>query len=160
MSARLEAILDERHNAARNAYRTRNLEAYRDLFAAGLDYRQADGRAIDRSRLMRNVAAQFSRLNRCHTDFIREALEFDGVIAEETLTQTAWLEASAFGVIRRTWHIWRRGRYTWQLLNGGWKIIRVHVLNETLKSDWSVRMPFASEANPNTPHNLDISGPA
>jgi hypothetical protein len=43
----------------RAAFERRDLARYRDLFAPGLVYKQADGRVIDRDRLMRDVDAQF-----------------------------------------------------------------------------------------------------
>ena len=134
--ADIPAILDERHEAVRQAFLGRNLEAYRAAFSAGLSYRQADGRVIDRDRLMRDVAAQFRRLDWAESRSVREALAVEGAEVTETVRQTALGEVSAFGLVGRTWQVDRRARWTWAIENGVWTIVRVEVLSETVRGGW------------------------
>ena len=108
----------------------RDLVAYRDLFAPGLTYRQADGIVVDRDRLMRQVGAQFRRLSRVHSAFVREHIEADGDQAIEVLTQKASVGSTAFLVVHRTWELTRKGRYTWRKHDGRWLIEAVEVLEE------------------------------
>jgi len=49
------------HEEARDAFERRDLARYRELFAPGLKYQQADGWVIDHQCLMRDVGAQFQR---------------------------------------------------------------------------------------------------
>ena len=130
----IKTALDERHAAARAAFAHRDIAAYADIFCAALEYRQADGIVIDRSRLMRNVTTQFKRLTNTDTSFEREAIDFSDGEVTETVAQTASAEASAFGFIHRTWRVLRRGRYTWLMVDEVWKIARVHVLSEEVLS--------------------------
>lgn len=132
----IEATLDRRHEAARAAFAARDLDAYRDLFTGDCRYRQADGRVIDRAALMRDVAAQFRRLDRAETHFTREDLAVDGGEVTETLVQTATAEVSAFGLLRRIWQLRRHARYAWAIEDGVWKIARVDVLSEEVKGRW------------------------
>ena len=126
------AELDAMHAEAKAAYERRDLSAYRDLFAPGLTYRQADGRVIDRDRVMSDVGAQFRRPCRIHSSFSREEIESDGDRATEILTQTVSVGATAFLIVHRTWELIRRGRYTWIRHAGRWRIEAVDVIEERL----------------------------
>jgi hypothetical protein len=132
--AEIETALDERHTAARIAFARRDINAYTDVFCAGLEYRQADGIVIGRSRLMRDVATQFKRLSKVDFSFRREEIEVSDGAATETVTQIVSAEASAFGFVRRLWRVSRRGRYTWLMRDGVWKIAGVHILSEEVLS--------------------------
>jgi hypothetical protein len=92
----IEQELDERHAAARDAFLKRDLNAYRAIFSASLRYRQANGKVIDRNRLMRDVASQFRQLSSVQSSFVREQLSVTGNEATETLEQSATVAATAF----------------------------------------------------------------
>jgi len=132
----IEAALDARHADAAAAWASRDLGAYCALFSAGLQYRQTDGQVIDRARLMRDVKAQFDRLDFAESRYTREALVAEGAEATETLLQTILARASAFGILHRSWRIERRGRYDWSIEDGQWKILRVRVLSEEVRGSW------------------------
>ena len=134
--ADISAILDERHAAIRDAFMRRDAAAYRAMFSAGLRYRQPDGRVIDRDQLMRDVAAQFRRLDQSDTSSVREALEVDGAEYTETVRQAGWATASAFGFIHRIWRVDRHARWTWAHEDGVWTIVRVEVLDERVRGSW------------------------
>jgi hypothetical protein len=143
----LTAELDAMHAEAKAAFERRDLTRYRDLFAPELTYRQADGRVIDRDRLMRDVGAQFRRLSRVRSSFLREQIEADGDRATEVLTQTASIGSTAFLVVHRTWELTRRGRYTWRRNGERWLIEAVEILEEHLgPGRWSIgfRLPTAA----------------
>ncbi len=125
------AELDERHRAANRAYAARDLAAYGAMFSPTLVYRQADGRTIDRDRLMRHVAGQFRSLSRAESSYARQAIRIDGDTATETLTQTATGTATAFGFIHRSWSVTRQGDYRWIRPQGLWIIDSVIVHAET-----------------------------
>jgi hypothetical protein len=129
-SSQVMAELDEMHAQARAAFERWDLAQYRDLFAPGLVYRQADGRVIDRDRLMRDVGAQFRRLSWFRSMFVREQFEFDGNRATETLVQTGSVGTTAFFVVHRVWDLTRRRRYVWEKRSGRWQIEEVEVLQE------------------------------
>src|SRR5271157_1319243 len=97
----IEQELNERHAAAQAAFARRDIHAYKAIFSPSLAYRQIDGQVIDRGRLMRNVASQFRRLSTAQSSFVRERLNAAGGEATETLTQSASLEATAFGFVHR-----------------------------------------------------------
>ena len=124
------AQLDAMHAEAKAAFERRDLAAYRDLFAPGLAYRQADGRVIGRDDLMKDVGIQFRRLSRVRSSFVREQIEADGDRATEVLTQVGSVSATAFLVVHRTWELIRRGRYTWRKQAGRWLIEAVEVIEE------------------------------
>jgi len=131
----IETALDERRAAARAAFFLRDIAAYADISSDDLEYIQTDGIVIGRSSLMRSVGTQFKRLIRADSSFNREEIEISDGEVSETVSQTASAEASAFGLIHRTWRLLRRGRYTWRNTDGVWKIARVHVLSEEVLSD-------------------------
>ena len=79
---------------------------------------------------MRDVAAQFRRLSRVRSSFVRERIEADGDRVTEVLTQTASVGATAFLVLHRTWELTRRGRYTWRKQGERWLIEAVEVIEE------------------------------
>jgi len=133
-AAPIEAILDELHAAAREAYSRKDVDAYREIFCADLEYQRVDGRVIDRAQLMRDVKAQFQKLDKADTTFVREEFSLDGKQATAVLSQTACADAVAFGFIRRSWCLRRRGHYTWATTDGVWKIARVRVLSEEIRS--------------------------
>jgi hypothetical protein len=132
----IEQELDERHAAARDAFLKRDLNAYRAIFSASLRYRQANGKVIDRNRLMRDVASQFRQLSSVQSSFVREQLSVTGNEATETLEQSATVAATAFWVVHRRWHLRRRGEYSWTKLEGVWRIEKVTILSENLTSSW------------------------
>jgi hypothetical protein len=136
------AELDAMHAEARAAFERRDLSRYCDLFAPGLTYRQVDGR----DDLMRDMGAQFRRLSRVRSSFVRERIEADGDRATEILTQTASVGATAFVVVHRTWELTRRGRYTWRKQEGRWLIEAVEVIEEQVslgRFSFSFRPPDA-----------------
>ncbi|WP_442679898.1 hypothetical protein ACSBM8_01425 [Sphingomonas sp. ASY06-1R] len=129
----IEQALDRRHATAQRAFAERDIAAYRDMFGSALQYRQIDGVTIDRTRLMRDVAAQFAKIRRAESRFTRERLDVAGDDVRETLIQTAVVEVAAFGFLRRVWQIERRGDYVWAMEEGDWRIVRVTILEEDVR---------------------------
>ncbi|NLS18602.1 hypothetical protein HGP16_18770 [Rhizobium sp. P40RR-XXII] len=129
----VEEELDERHAAARAAFLNRDIAAYQVLFSPTLAYQQVDGVVIDRRQLMQDVALQFRRRYKAQWQFSREDLNIDLDEITETLNQVVTLEASAFGLIHRTWKLNRRAAYAWTKLSGVWAIERVQVFSEEIK---------------------------
>jgi hypothetical protein len=127
------AEFDVMHARARTAFEQRDLAACRDLFAPDLKYRQPDGRTIGRDALMRDVAAQFRRLSRVRSSFVRDHVEIGEDRATEILTQTGSAGVTAFFFVHRTWHLVRKGRYTWKRSGGRWRIAEVEVLEEHVR---------------------------
>src|SRR5262249_42491758 len=111
--------LDAAHRSAKAAYARRDSEAYMDLFAADLIYRQADGKVIGRDQLTKDVRTQLSMLDSAETSFIREKLEVVGHEATEVLRQTATVTTRHFAILRRTWNIERLGKYFWRKTDQG-----------------------------------------
>ena len=141
-----EKELDASHVSAMRAFSRRDLDAYRQAFSPTLTYQQVDGRIIGRNQLMRQVAQQFRRLTYAKSSFVRERMSIVGDEVTEFLLQEAYLEATAFGFLRRSWTLSRRGEYVWSKLGEIWVIQRVKVLSETvLPSGWrfGVRSPDA-----------------
>ena len=125
----------ERHEESRRLYQARDLEGYMAFFTPDLAYRQANGATIDRQRLRSDVAQQFHRV--ASVDWISqvesEERAQDRVI--EVVHQTGAFITSAFGLIHRVWRLDRRGRYTWKVHEGRWRIAEVHVLDERIVGD-------------------------
>ena len=132
------AALDARHAAAAAAFSNRDIATYREIFSAKLRYEPNDGSVIDRSRLMDDVQAQFRKMGRAGSTFVREDLTVEGDHVSETLIQKAWFEASSFVLVGRKWHVERRGRYTWTVEDGHWRILHVRVLDEHIRNTWTI----------------------
>jgi hypothetical protein len=129
-TSQIIAELDAMHDRARDAFARRDIAAYRYLMAPNLKYRQADGQIIGRDRLMRDVGAQFRRLNRFQSSFSRQQIDIREDLASETLIQSGSVAASAFFIVHRSWDFMRKGRYTWRKSQGRWWIEEVEVLEE------------------------------
>jgi hypothetical protein len=130
----IEKELDGRHAEAKSAFARKDIGTYREIFSPSLAYCQPDGRVIGRDELMRDVAAQFRRLDSAESRFFREDMSIASDEVRETLMQEATAEATAFGFVHRRWKINRRGIYTWTAQEGRWVIKRVQVLSETVTS--------------------------
>jgi hypothetical protein len=129
----IESELNEAHEAAKRAFRCKDLEAYRNGFSPSLTYRQADGTIIDRDQLMRQVAQQFRALTYVNSSFVRERLSVVDERVTEILLQEASLEATAFGFAHRSWKLIRRGEYEWIKMGAAWVIQHVQVHSETVR---------------------------
>lgn len=144
------------HAEAKAAFERRDFSGYRDLFAPGLAYRQADGRAIDRDDLMRDVCTQFRRLSWVRSTFVREHVEVDGNCATQILTQTGAVGATAFLVVHRTWEPVRRGRYRWRKQGGRWHVEAVDVIEEHVSPGrWSFGFRPPNAGQPRAGAKLD-----
>ena|SRR5258706_13403706 len=124
--------IDAVHAKARASYRAKDLRAFMEVFAPGLKYKQPDGRVIGREQLGRDVASRLGSVEAADSSYVRESLEVNGDRATEVLTQTASITMRRFIVFTHTWHITRRGRYTWVRQANGWKVEEVDVLSERL----------------------------
>jgi len=120
----------ERHEESRRLFLARDLTRYMSLFAPDLIYRQRNGEVIDRNQLSKHVATQFDRLGAVNWSSDVEAEERGEDRVVETVKQTASFATSAFGLLHRTWRFERRGRYTWKVHEGRWRIAEVQVLEE------------------------------
>jgi len=127
------------HAKAQQAYHNRDLGAYMDSFAMDLAYRQPDGSVIGRDRLSADVADQFKRMIAAASVYKREAIRTLATGVEEDLVQQAWACTTIFGCVHRTWHIERRGTYTWSDGSGRWRIKSVNVRSErVISSSWFI----------------------
>ena len=126
--------MDERHEASRRFYRARDLAGYMSLFAPDLAYRQANGATIDLKQLTNQVADQLRRLGAADWTSRVESEERANDSVVEVITQNGIFVATAFGVVHRAWRFERRGRYTWRVHEGRWRIAEVQVLEERIQS--------------------------
>jgi hypothetical protein len=132
----LESIakeLDAIHNTARQAFRARDLDAYRELFTDDLRYIQPDGVAIGREQLMGDVGKQLAQFKAVDSDVTREsiAMNDDGTVTQ-ILRQNGVYTVSVFFIFTKTWKIQRHGRYTYRMTDNGWRICHVEVLSEAV----------------------------
>ena len=133
MTEQAAAELDAAHALARQAFARKDLDAYREMFSPDLSYRQANGEVIGRDRLMRDVAAQLASVESAETEFVREDLSIEDGSAVELLRQAASVTMIHFLLFRRRISVERRGRYTWTRDGGRWRIVRVEVLEESVR---------------------------
>ena len=128
--------LDAAHERARRAYDRRDATAYIDMFHEDLEYKQRDGRTIGRNQLASDVRVQLSRMHAATTSFHRRTLDIDGDgrAAVEVVDQHATFETRAFWLIHREWIVQRHGRFEWIRTAAGWRIRRVEVITEDIRS--------------------------
>jgi hypothetical protein len=103
-------------------------------FAPDLAYHQADGKVIGLDQLSAQVREQLRRFTSADWTSRVESEERNGDRVTEVIAQKGIFVATAFGFIHRTWAFERRGRYTWKVLDGRWRIAEVHVLEERISS--------------------------
>jgi ketosteroid isomerase-like protein len=129
-SDRVAHQLDGVHEEAKEHYRSKNIAAYMQMFTSDLRYRQADGRMIGKEQLARDLWSQLAQVEGVDSSYRRESLQLEGEMAVELLTQVASVTVRRFLILRRTWHVHRRGRYVWVRTSEGWRIREVEVLDE------------------------------
>ncbi len=131
----LAAELDALRAHSQQVYSSKDIDAYRELFTADLQYTQPDGKTIDRSQLMKDVEEQFARLHSMGTTFIRHSLKLhsDGRVTE-TMAQSSWIKLKVFLFFKRQWNVERYGEYTYRKIGSSWRIEKVVVLNEKVQS--------------------------
>ena len=132
----LESItkeLDAIHTAAKQAFRARDLDAYREFFTDDLRYIQPDGVAIGRGQLMRDVGKQLAQFKSVDTDIVREsvAINADGTVTQ-MLRQEVIYTVSVFFIFTKTWNVQRHGKYTYRRTGNGWRVCHVEVLSEAV----------------------------
>ncbi len=127
--------LDAVHAAARQAFRLRDLDAYREFFTEDLRYVQPDGNAIGRAQLMRDVGKQLSQYKAVDSEMTREsiAINDDGTVTQ-IARQNGTYSVSVFFIFTKTWKIRRKGKYTYRKTDNGWRICDVEVQTETVNS--------------------------
>jgi len=131
----MEAVvtaLDIEHRKAKDAFSRKDERAYMEIFTADLSYQQPDGRVIGREQLRKDVRNQLAVLHSVKTSYKREELELRGQKVAEQLRQTASFTSRHFGILYRTWHIHRVGRYVWIKTDDGWRVRQVIVLEESV----------------------------
>jgi hypothetical protein len=129
----IESALDHAHADAQSAFDAKNLDRYMAGFSHNLAYKQFNGKTINWEQLREDVASQFARLSKVESKFIRERIEYAGANVVEYVIQNATAEERIIFVFKRTWHIRRRGIYTWSKANSGWVISKVDVLEESVR---------------------------
>ncbi len=83
--------------------------------------------------MMSDVARQLARFRSVNTAYKRESLAVNGDgSVTQVLEQIAQLSVSVFSLFTKTWHLTRRGKYTYRKTDLGWKIAKVEVLSETV----------------------------
>jgi hypothetical protein len=127
--------LDSLHAVARQAYRSRDINAYRALFTEDLRYVQANGKEIGLSQLMRDVARQLAQHKSADSEMVRESISKNGDDSvTQVVRQNATYSVSVFFFFSRNWRVDRLGRYTYRKTEGGWRICEVVVLEETVRA--------------------------
>jgi hypothetical protein len=100
------------------------------IFAPDLIYHQADGKTINLQRLTKDVARQFRSQGDADWTFTLHDQVHEGGVVVETVAQSGWFAATAFGLLHRVWLLERQGRYVWKLHDGRWCIGEVTILRE------------------------------
>src|SRR5882672_11617493 len=122
----------ERHDASRRLYLARDLPGYMSFFTPDLAYRQANGKVITLQQLSHHVEEQFRRIGAVDWISRVESEERSPTQITEVVHQTGTAVTSAFGLLHRVWRLDRRGRYTWKVHDGRWRIAAVDVLEERI----------------------------
>lgn len=129
-SDRIAHELDAAHGEAKEHYRNKNIAAYMRVFTPDLKYRQANGKLIGKEQLARDLWSQLAQVEGVDSSYRRESLQWEGEMAVEHLVQIASVTVRRFLILRRTWHVHRRGRYVWVRTSEGWRIREVEILDE------------------------------
>jgi hypothetical protein len=130
MSAPPFPSVAERHDASRRLYVARELVGYMSFFSPDLAYRQANGKVVGLRQLTNDVEEQFRRLGAVDWVSRVESEERSPDQVIEVVSQTGTIVTTAFGLLHRMWRLDRRGRYTWRVHDGRWRIAQVDVLEE------------------------------
>lgn len=122
--------IDSVHLSANDALKKKDFESYAEHFSNDLEYKQLNGRTINKAKLVNDVAVYFNRVLNSSSDYQRIAFQVENDKIIERLVQKSQIAIKVFIFFSKKWTIEREGVYEWKKNYGKWEIIRVEIINE------------------------------
>jgi len=124
--------IDKAHFASNEAQLDKDFDLYMSIFSAELQYKQLNGKTIEKKQLANNVKSYFDRVKSLSSSYQRTEIDFtDGKITE-TLIQYSEVSLRIFIFFSKKWTVEREGIYEWIKEKDQWRIGRVEVLEEKI----------------------------
>jgi hypothetical protein len=126
------AEIDLAHTAANFALKNKDFNSYINYFSNDLQYKQLNGKTIDKKQLSKDTQQYFSRIKNYTGKYQRLNFTFDNGIFTETLIQQATVAIRIFIFFTKHWTVERKGIYKWRKENSTWQITDVIIMNEKI----------------------------
>jgi hypothetical protein len=110
------------------------LEPYVAVFAENLEYTQQNGKTIGKKQITKDTQKYFDRIIEADSSYDRISSEFKNGVFIERLIQKSEITIRVFWFFSKKWKLEREGIYHWQEIGAEWKIIKVQVLSEIIKT--------------------------
>ena len=122
--------IDGLHVSANEALKKKDFESYAGHFSKDLEYKQLNGRTINKTKLVNDIAVYFKRVLNSSSDYQRITFQIGNDKIIERLVQKSQIAIKVFFFFSKKWTIEREGIYEWKKNNNKWKIIRVEIIDE------------------------------
>jgi hypothetical protein len=130
MDEKLIEEIDGFHKAANDALKEKRFSDYMDFFADDLQYKQLNGKVINKQQLTSDTRRYFDRIREFSGEFERMEITIDNNRIVERLIQHAKVSIRIFIFFSKRWIVEREGVYTLEKNKDKWKIIKVDIINE------------------------------
>lgn len=128
-----EVLIEEinsAHISANQDLRDKNFESYAGHFSNDLEYKQLNGRVINKKKLISDISFYFDRVVSSTSEYERLSFQVANDQISERLVQKSKIALRVFIFFSRKWTIEREAMYNWKKNNDKWEISRVEVINE------------------------------
>lgn len=122
--------IDKMHQKANEALAQKQFDTYISIFSDQLEYKQINGKTIDKRTLVKDTSRYFGRLKTSSSEYERKDYSFEENRFTENLIQKAIASIRVFIFFTKKWTVEREAVYQWGNHEGKWKIEKVEILNE------------------------------
>ena len=124
--------IDDLHKLGNEALEQKQFDRYMDLFGDRLQYKQVNGKIIDKRQLTKDTSNYFNRIQKVSSRYERKDFKIENQRIIETLVQHATASIRVFVFFSKNWTVEREGIYELEKINGSWKIVKVEILKERI----------------------------
>jgi hypothetical protein len=126
--------IDYEHTLSNRFLKNKDSFLYTAMFAENLEYTQQNGKTIGKKQITKDTQKYFDRIIEADSSYERIDSEFKNEIFIERLIQKSEITIRVFLFFSKKWKLEREGIYHWQQIGAEWKIIKVQVLSEIIKT--------------------------
>jgi hypothetical protein len=124
--------IDGVHKSNNDALALKQLDRYMDCFSDNLQYKQLNGKIINKKRLIEDTQRYFDRIKNFSSRYERNEFSTEDNKVVERLIQYAQVSIRVFVFFSKKWEVEREGIYEWVKIDNCWKIAKVEILKEII----------------------------
>ncbi len=122
--------IDKMHHDANEALKQKQIDNYLKVFSDTLEYKQLNGKVIDKNKLCKDIVFYFDRIKALDTQFSRTEFSINDNTFTEKLIQKAITSTRVFIFFTKKWTVEREGIYHWRINNNTWEIEKIEIISE------------------------------